>query len=68
MPTKKDTTAKPTDVSDAQELGDAESAQGFRGEKVDPTPNSEYSLLTGPDAPANTPGRNVQPTTTSTKD
>ncbi len=30
---------------------DEETEQGFRGTKVDPTPNENYSLETSPDAP-----------------
>lgn len=34
-----------------QKAVDAETEQGYRGIKVDPLPNSAYSLESGPDAP-----------------
>lgn len=37
---------------DVQKQIDEEQAQGFLGAKVDPRDNSEYSLESGPDAPA----------------
>ena len=36
---------------EVQERVDAEEAQGFRGQNVDPTPNENYSMETPPDAP-----------------
>lgn len=35
----------------AQEAVDEETEKGYRGAKVDPLPNSAYSLESGPDAP-----------------
>lgn len=37
--------------AEAQELSDVATEQGFIGVKVDPTPNENYSLQTGPEAP-----------------
>jgi hypothetical protein len=34
---------------------DREQEQGYRGRKVDPLPNSAYSLESGPDAPSSVP-------------
>ncbi len=38
--------------AEAQKIADTETEQGFRGQKVDPLPNSEYSLESGPDSPS----------------
>lgn len=37
---------------DVQEKADKEHEQGFVGTKVDPRPNSDYSLESGPDSPS----------------
>lgn len=37
--------------AEVQKNVDAEQEQGFRGNKVDPRPNSDYSLESGPDSP-----------------
>jgi hypothetical protein len=38
--------------AEVQKNVDEELEQGFRGEKVDPRPNSDYSLQSGPDSPS----------------
>lgn len=40
---------------DVEEQIDEESAKGFYGEKVDPRPDSDYTLESGPDSPPNHP-------------
>jgi hypothetical protein len=46
------TDTKPTEKkADPQKVADKEQEQGFRGLKVDPLPNSAYSLESGPDSP-----------------
>lgn len=53
--------AKSTDREVASAKGDVaekiaeEQEQGFRGTKVDPVPDSEYSLESGPDSPSAVP-------------
>lgn len=37
--------------AEVQDKVEAEQEQGFRGTKVDPLPDSAYSLESGPDAP-----------------
>lgn len=37
--------------AEVQARMDEVTEQGFLGEKVDPIPDEEYSLLTGPDSP-----------------
>lgn len=37
--------------AEAQKLADEAEEKGFIGQKVDPLPNSEHSLESGPDAP-----------------
>lgn len=37
--------------AEVQDRVDAETDQGFRGTAVDPIPNEEYSLESGPDSP-----------------
>jgi len=37
--------------SEVQEKVDEETEKGYRGTKVDPLPNSAYSLASGPDSP-----------------
>lgn len=46
-------TAKKDDLGQAevQKKVDQETEQGYRGTKVDPTPDAEYTLTTGPDSP-----------------
>lgn len=41
-------------VHDVEKQADVEREQGFRGVKVDPIPNEEYSLESGPDGPEGT--------------
>lgn len=41
--------------AEVQARMDEATAQGFFGEKVDPIPDEEYSLLTGPDSPPHVP-------------
>jgi len=52
---RKDSQPAPEAAQDAdpqgQEAVDEETDQGYRGVKVDPLPNSAYSLESGPDAP-----------------
>lgn len=36
----------------SQRAADVEQEQGFRGDKVDPRPNEDYSLESGPDSPS----------------
>lgn len=49
-------TTKKTDAEaakgDVAEKVAEEQEQGFRGSKVDPRPDSEYSLESGPDSPS----------------
>jgi len=44
----------PTKTKDDAGQADVEREQGFRGVKVDPIPNEEYSLESGPDGPEGT--------------
>lgn len=37
---------------DVEKQVQAEQEQGFLGQKVDPRPNSDYSLESGPDSPS----------------
>jgi uncharacterized protein YjbJ (UPF0337 family) len=39
-------------AGDVQEQVDEMNEQGFLGEAVDPVPNGEYALTSGPDSPA----------------
>lgn len=51
-------TKKKTDDAGAEEVQkavDEEQEQGFVGEKVDPRPNSDHSLESGPDSPPAVP-------------
>lgn len=41
--------------AEVQHKMDADTEQGYRGDKVDTTPNEAYSLESGPDAPSNVP-------------
>ena len=43
-----------------QEAVDVETEQGYRGVKVDPRPNSDYSLESGPDSPSAVDARRVE--------
>ena len=55
MATKRNDDAKASDdagKASVQEQVDAEQEQGFFGTKVDPRPNSDYSLESGPDSPS----------------
>lgn len=38
-------------VAEVEQKTEKEQAQGFIGQKVDPRPNEEYSLESGPDSP-----------------
>jgi len=40
------------DVAEVQAKVDEETDDGYRGVKVDPLPNSAYSLESGPDSPS----------------
>ena len=42
---------KEAGAQEVQERVDEETAQGFAGVEVDPIPNEEYSLQSGPDSP-----------------
>jgi hypothetical protein len=47
-------TAKKVDDAGAAQVQaevDKETEQGYVGQKVDPVPNEEYTLVTGPDSP-----------------
>lgn len=63
------TTAPKQSADEASAKGDvaervaAENAQGFVGQKVDPVPNEEYSLESGPDSPTTTGNRTERVTT-----
>lgn len=48
MTTKKDEAG----ADQVQATVDKEEDQGFRGVKVDPVPNEEYTLTTGPSSPS----------------
>lgn len=37
--------------AEAEKVANAELEQGYVGDKVDPRPNSDYSLESGPDSP-----------------
>lgn len=37
--------------AEVRENFEAEQEQGFRGREVDPTPNEEFSIRSGPDSP-----------------
>lgn len=52
-PTEPDTADASADAAkgDVQEQVDEEQAKGFFGTKVDPRPDSDYSLESGPDSP-----------------
>lgn len=44
--------AAKADTTDVQKQVDKINEQGFVGQKVDPVPNEEYALPSGPDAPS----------------
>lgn len=41
-----------SDTEQVQANVDEETEQGFRGTKVDPRPDSDYTLQSGPDSPS----------------
>jgi hypothetical protein len=43
--------AKDAGQAEVQKKVEQEQSQGYIGTKVDPTPNEEYSLESGPDSP-----------------
>lgn len=51
-----DQKAEGVDTSQVDAAIAKEQEQGFRGVKVDPNPNEEYSLQTGPDSPTSEGG------------
>lgn len=51
MAEKKADKAADAGQAEMQKIADEASDQGFLGTKVDPIPNSEYSLQSGPDSP-----------------
>ena len=58
---KADAEKADSDIADqVQEAVDVETEQGYRGTKVDPRPNSDYSLESGPDSPSAADARRVE--------